>query len=92
MKRLILTDFDKMEGNNTILFGDNVELDYSNGGLVVVSDEYHCVVVNLSGILTVELIAVRDDDQFDCCGACKNRCYECAQQNRVIKGEDNDPA
>jgi hypothetical protein len=32
--------------------------------------------------------ACHDDEKFDCKGACKNRCYECAQQDKIIKGED----
>ncbi len=28
--------------------------------------------------------------EFDCGGACKNRCYECGHQYNVIKGEDHE--
>ena len=31
-------------------------------------------------------------EQFDCGGECKQRCFECKNQERINEGEGNDPA
>ncbi len=90
MKQLLVTDIlgddGAVIGNE---FADSTEINLIGGNILKVADGNQCVLLNVDSFSSVVLRPVeQEDEQFDCDGACKNRCYDCAQQDRVIKGDD----
>ncbi len=72
----------------------------TDSGYFRIADTERCVFIEMDGLFSIGLVPVEQgeeddslcnshcachDDQFDCEGACKNRCYECAHQDKVIK-------